>query len=289
MYPDAELVLEGIHAKIRMANEQIRDLCEEIRVFEEFQQNCVEHIAYEDRQEFVFTGDPKVPIEWSIRVGDIVHKLRSALDHLVTCLVLSNGNPTNSLSQKHQFPIFHSKSEYRKKVGDYLKGVDGTAETKIRSFQPFNPPKDNLSLWSLHCLNIIDKHRYIRIMNAYAFGPAALSLPKEPGRENDQYHILSNWDSRPPRGFEYLQNGMCLFRFNDSEPAFTKDDFSFQVSVLFDDAILAQGKPYISFVKKGLTQTYGEISTKGPRGSVRLVLENLYKFVSTLIQQVAPT
>lgn len=286
MNPDAKLVLEGVRAKVRMAHEQIHDLCEDIRVFEESQKQYVEHIAYEDRQEFVFTGDAKCPIEWSIRVGDIVHKLRSALDHLVTYLVLSNGNHTNFLSQRHQFPIFQSEPEYLKNVKEYLKGVDGTAETKIHSRQPFNAPVGNLSLWSLHCLNIVDKHRYIRIMNAYALGPPALSLPKESSLERDQYHILSNWD-HTPRGFEYLQNRLCLFRYNHSEPAFSKEDLNLQVVVLFDDAVLAQGTPYISFVKKGLTQTFSDIATTGPRGSVNLVLKNLHDRISTLVEELA--
>ena len=288
MNPDAELVLEGVRAKIRMADEQIRDLCEEIRAFEESQKQHVEHIAYQDRQEFVFAGDPKCPIEWSIRVGDIAYKLRSALDHLVTHLVLSNGNPISFLTRRHQFPIFQSSQEYLRNVRDYLKGVDGAAESKIHSFQPFNAPKDNLNLWSLHCLNIIDKHRYIRIMNAYAFGPPALTLPKGSSRGDGLNHIVKNLDANP-RGLEPLQNGLCLFRYSDPEPAFNKSDFSFQVSVLFDDAVLAQGKPFISLVQNGLSQTYSEIAEKGPRGSVKLVLENLSKIVSTLVEQVAPT
>ena len=286
MNPDAELVLEGVHTKIRMADEQIRDLCEETRVFKEFQKNCVEHIAYEDRQEFIFTGDPKIPIEWSIRVGDIVHKLRSALDHLVTYLVLSNGNPIGVHSRNNQFPIFQSKEKYLEQVEHNLKGVDDKARAKICAVQPFAAPEDNLSLWSLNCLNIIDKHRYIRIMNAYAFGPPALTLPKESGRELDLYHILRNWD-QTPRGFEYLQNGMCLFRYDALEPAFGKDDFSFQVAVLFDDAILAQEEPYVSLERKPIVKTYGDIANKGPRGSVNLVLENLHDRVSTLVEELA--
>ena len=167
--------------------------------------------------------------------------------------------------------------------------MDNTARAKIYALQPFAAPQDNLSLWSLNCLNIIDKHRYIRIMNAYAFGPPALSLPKESGREHDPYHILSNWDSSPPRGFEYLQNRMSLFRYNHSEPAFGKDNFSFQVVVLFDDAILAQEEPSISLERKQLLKTYDDIANKGPRGSVRLVLENLYDRVSTLVEDVSQT
>lgn len=285
---DAGLVLEGVHAKIKMADEQIHELCEEIRVFEESQQKCVEHIAYEDRQEFVFVGDAKCPIEWSVRVGDIVHKLRSALDHLVTYLVLSNGNSTDSLSQKHQFPIFRSKEKYHENVEEYLKGVDISARAKICALQPFSAPKDNLSLWSLHCLNIIDKHRYIRIMNAYAFGPPGISLSNGFSLENDLWHFLSNWD-RTSRGLEYLQKGLCLFRYRSLDPAFCKENLSLQVTVLFDDAVLAQEDPFVSFEKKPLSQTYSDIADKGPRGSVRLVLEGLHKCVLTSVQDLTRT
>ena len=290
MNSSAQMVLNGVHAKIRLAEVQIKDLCEEIEGFEDAQERCVKRIEYQGGQEFIYTGDPKCPIEWSIRVGDIVHKLRSALDHLVTYLVLSNDYPSSFLNRNHRFPIYRSRNSYCDHVDNDLRGVNEMGKTKIFELQPFNDFASNITLWSLHCLNIIDKHRHIRIVNAFTLGPPSISFPKERDGQVDLFHMAKNLDWTL-RGFEPLRSGGCLYRYNDLKPTFAADALDIQVEVLFDDMVLAQREPFISFDERAqpTSKTYSNIESMGPRGSVRLVLERLTKKVLHTVEDLAST
>jgi hypothetical protein len=49
------------------------------------------------------TSGTSPPVRWSVVVGEIIHDLRSALDHLVCQLAIAN---QNSATMGHQFPIF---------------------------------------------------------------------------------------------------------------------------------------------------------------------------------------
>ena len=61
--------------------------------FCEDMQKAIAHEVRKDADEqiWVFRGaTPNTSIEWSIRLGEILYNLRSALDHLVWQLVLTN-------------------------------------------------------------------------------------------------------------------------------------------------------------------------------------------------------
>jgi len=68
----------------------------------------------------VFVPKPRddPPIEYSLGVifGDVIHNLRSALDYIVTALV--KASPSATIGNKHQFPIFESRTGYEDRVGD---------------------------------------------------------------------------------------------------------------------------------------------------------------------------
>ena len=165
---------EGVYAKVTRAQEQLCRLSEDITVFCKSQQDLIAHeidIAG-GKQTWVFRGDtPKTPIEFSIRVGEIVHNLRSALDHLVWQLVLANGQVPGP---KNEFPIFRDSRPYDKGVKGRLNGVAPKAKSRIKSFQPFQKHGGTGSqLWTLNCLSNIDKHRHVNMAVLYSWAPFA--------------------------------------------------------------------------------------------------------------------
>ncbi len=100
-------------------------------------------------------------------VGDLIHNLRSALDYIVTGLVLASGA---TLTNRHEFPIFTDPADYAKKVGTTaaaksggpLAGVThGLAE--IKRLQPYHcqPQTDSDPLFCIQRLSNADKHREI--------------------------------------------------------------------------------------------------------------------------------
>jgi len=111
-----------------------------------------------------------VPPDASAIVGDLLHNLRSALDHLAFQLVVKGtegvGVPDG---RKHpfrhvQFPIFDSADEYAMRKLKCTKGMKGEAVAAIDEVMPYK--EGNERLWQLHRLNNIDKHRLLLLVAA---------------------------------------------------------------------------------------------------------------------------
>lgn len=124
--------------------------------------------------------EPKNP-EWGLLLGDMVHNLRSALDHLVWQLVILNGEKPR---RQNQFPIIGTENEYWKvpknrseSVRDrMLLGVSEPHRTFIDLVQPFNARSDpsGTALAVLSWISNADKHRVVH---------AGFVLTEEPSPE----------------------------------------------------------------------------------------------------------
>lgn len=97
-----------------------------------------------------------MPDDWGLSIGDIVHNLRSSLDLLISDLLLSNGKQPNKISA---FPISESKKVFLDRGIKKIEGIDQKAIEIILKIKPYKD--ENLPLWQLHRLDIIDKHRII--------------------------------------------------------------------------------------------------------------------------------
>jgi len=160
--------LEGIRAKLNRANEQIYSLNLEIASFLSDNYRIASHCNVESRQ-YIFTafGQPEVPPRFSVLIGEIVHNLRSCMDHLVTQLAVlgpGGGNP-NVL----EFPICRTPEKFEDscKRGK-IKGVPHIAATIIEELLPYrtSTPVDTSSLLILHDLDRSDKHRLLVVVVA---------------------------------------------------------------------------------------------------------------------------
>ncbi len=156
---------EGINAKIERARVELLSLESDITAV------CAHRrrqIIFEHSQPgpFVLDDHPRLPIDYSIRVGQIVYSLRSALDHLVWQLVLINGKKPGN---RNEFPIFDSEEKYQKESKNKLKGVSANRCELIRSIQPFSHcGKTGDHLWMLHSMCNIDKHRHLNVVATHS-------------------------------------------------------------------------------------------------------------------------
>jgi hypothetical protein len=98
-----------------------------------------------------------VPIEINAILGDAIHNLRSALDHLVCQLVEVNGGKAGTQTA---YPIYDTSKEYMSKSPRKIKGMSGAAAHFIDATEPY---KEGLGhdIWRLHRLDIVDKHRLL--------------------------------------------------------------------------------------------------------------------------------
>lgn len=106
------------------------------------------------------------PLRLGVILGDIVHDLRSALDHLVWQLVLAAGNDP----EREPWPMFVVCSQRAAwdKARDTRKGllraISAEAAARIRRVQPFVTHPSNPALAPLHRLHNLwnhDKHRLV--------------------------------------------------------------------------------------------------------------------------------
>ncbi len=101
-----------------------------------------------------------------------MHNLRASLDHVAWQLATKqSGTPSTGT----EFPIFRDSREYHARdrrrrptpwSGLYkVRGMAPAAQTLIESLQPYHTPKPDLTgLWVVHTLDIIGKHRVIKLV-----------------------------------------------------------------------------------------------------------------------------
>ncbi len=188
------------------------------------------HEVHEDaaEQAWVFRGEtPNVPIDWSVRLGEILYLLRSALDHLVCQLVRANGQEPG---RHNAFPIVRNEEAWRRRARSDLKGVSQADVNRIRRLQPIDGgiglSFDVSGLSRLHSLCNADKHRHLIL--------PFVSVDGFRGR-NSQPRFEGSSSSRPLQGRGHLgkiEEGSILLRLNDAGRNFKPD---FQISVRFEN------------------------------------------------------
>ncbi len=110
-------------------------------------------------------------VRWGVYIGDIVHNLRSALDHIAWQLAALEGPPPGQT----EFPIFADESRFRTidKKGDpgrrsglyKMVGIGDCGKALIEWAQPYHRRSEAKSapLWMLHELWNADKHRVLAV------------------------------------------------------------------------------------------------------------------------------
>jgi len=157
--------LGGVWAKIRRADAHLLDL---ERLDREVRRACEETISIEQDEasgHYVFRlGQlPAVPDEFGVILGDAVHNLRSALDHLANAIIVGQRMTPNDNTA---FPILTSaptrKGDGSPSFPNLNPKVDMAVRRMIDEVQPYKratPALHDLAI--LHALDITDKHRQL--------------------------------------------------------------------------------------------------------------------------------
>lgn len=108
--------------------------------------------------------DPVPTDPFSVIIGDVLHNLRSTLDHLAYALAVKHTNPIpDDIAKESEFPIFASNNVNA--ITRRIRGMDPNAQEVIKSLQPYHRGKDFAldPLWMLYELSNIDKHRLLLV------------------------------------------------------------------------------------------------------------------------------
>jgi hypothetical protein len=111
--------IHGIRLKIERAKKHIRDLDTAIQAFvlnKPYRLEVKPHPIAEIQHTTLYVAEIKpVPQEISLIVGDAIHNLRSALDHLAWQLVEAGGGTPD---RNTYFPICDSAQQYASAMGN---------------------------------------------------------------------------------------------------------------------------------------------------------------------------
>ncbi|MGD0050780.1 MAG: hypothetical protein ABSD03_03030 [Vulcanimicrobiaceae bacterium] len=118
----------------------------------------------------------QLPDHLALIVGDIVHNLRSSLDHLVCCLV-----PNGASDKDVQFPFTSSASTLEATIKSrHIDRAKPNAVDAIRGLKPYAGGNDPLN--GIQLLDNMDKHRLlIPVAGASGIKHAVFSASDNPG------------------------------------------------------------------------------------------------------------
>lgn len=175
--------------------------------------------------------DPPLPtLRLAVIAGDVLHCLRSALDHLAWALVLENdGVPSSDSHPKTQFPILSKPPvTIRAKEG----GITKAAETILAEVQPYSGGQDPTvhSLKILSRLSNVDKHRTLNFV-AIDFGRVVMKFSDGRTKFARRLHV---------------EEGRMIVWTLEEDPDFdpnVKVEAEFSPSIAFRDALEVGTEP----------------------------------------------
>jgi hypothetical protein len=167
-------------------------------------------------------GNTDVPLRFAVLAGEIIHHLRSSLDHLVYALVIQNGGtPTN----KNQFPICSTAENFAKecKRKKRIDGVSESAKRLIMAVQPYTTPTPGDTVLSiLNKYDIDDKHKLLPVVTTVVKNSEEIRIGTNPEiatavtRQNKTPTITGFGTPAPQK---ISKDGVEVFKIRLAEPA----------------------------------------------------------------------
>jgi hypothetical protein len=198
--------LDGARTKVVRASDHLETLDREAR---RFLDDYAHDLVIEEDPE---TGDQVIRVRYRRRVrpperldvivGDAVHNLRSALDHVIWQLAIIGRGP----GERNQFPVFDTPQQFKSRRNTYLKGVLTKHRTMLETYQPYKRWYGANALQLIVVLNDIDKHRLVHTVRPFALtGPDTLKV--------------TNVRKIDVTAHEYalLEDGAEVYRFSNAE------------------------------------------------------------------------
>ncbi len=195
---------------------------------------------------YYVTKVDEVPDEIALITGDIIQNLRSALDHLAYQLfTLGSGNGTGGYHI--YFPIAEDYAEYERQKSRKTTGMAQQAKDIIDTIKPYRGGND--TLWKIHKLNNIDKHRLLvtigSSMRSADLGAHAVEEMRRAFPElnvPDMHAFFS-----PACPYLSLKVGDALLTDTcDAEPI---PNMQFRIQVVIHEPGIAEGEPVLEMLQ----------------------------------------
>ncbi|HWR86800.1 MAG TPA: hypothetical protein VN277_00080 [Acidiferrobacterales bacterium] len=255
--------LKAIRVKVERAMEHFRELGTEVRTYLDANPYVLgtKRDAESKRLIYYLISVQPTPLRISAILGDTIHNLRGALDHLAYQLVWIG---TGALPSNHvYFPIADDATRYLKQRNEQMKGARAQALSAIDTLQPYRGGND--TLWKLHKLNNVDKHRVL-ITAGSAF--QSVNIGAHITRHLHE-QIAADSNHKQLAGFPtldlYIRPADRMFPlkagdelFIDAPDANVDKNLQFRFELAFSEPGVAMGEPIIETVQP-MVQTVDDI------------------------------
>jgi hypothetical protein len=154
----------GIEEKLNRADQNIVNLNFEI---ERFFQECKYPTLPKDDDEALLQAiqyhkELTIPPRFSVLIGEIIHHLRSCLDHIAWHF--SSADYRRDYPKRIAFPVFEDEPLDKDKLSSYARQVKGITNSSvldlIKALQPYNAPDPlDAPIFIIHHMDIVDKHK----------------------------------------------------------------------------------------------------------------------------------
>lgn len=220
--------LAGVVEKFNRAKEQFDEFRVELDAFLDaepepyFSRGEFDHDSWEWIERFQVRRE--FPLRLGVILGDCIHNLRSALDHLicqVTLLDLPDGASSDGVCDKTQFPIIcDGERKFEDRAKRMIPGLNADHRALVKHLQPYHAGNDahRHPLAVLASLSNADKHRLVNPTYSFMASDTRESLL---GFSNDQMSAAGIAETRIIESGERLQQDTpwLRFRFRSDAPA----------------------------------------------------------------------
>lgn len=254
--------LSKIQIKVERARKNFQGLYDEIQSFLSGQPYKIgtRRDPQTRRMIYYLLSVLNTPPSIAASTGDVIHNLRSALDHLAYQLV-AVGTGGKGPFRYVYFPISESAKKHKTEGLKKIPGMSLEAKNAISALRPYQGGND--VLWHIHCLDNIDKHRLlITVGSAYRSVNIGSLFKRSLKLEGDT--VFGNPDNIPMLDFA-LKPADRLFPlkagdevFMDLPDAEVDEHLKFQFGIAFGEPEVFDGKPLLETLEQ-MIKTVDEI------------------------------
>jgi hypothetical protein len=191
------------------------------------------------------------PTSLPLIVGDAIHNLRSALDHLAYHLVCAGNSCPGPFTHVY-FPIAENAAKYMTASPGKVKGIGKDAIKAIDAIEPYGGGSGEI-FWHLHTLDVSDKHRLLITVGAQ--NSSHSMAPSERAEIATGLFGLSANDPVPD-GRAFLTDSKIIhFPLKAGDKLHTvprdevEDDMHFAFEIAFGEPEIVKGKSVIVTLK----------------------------------------
>jgi len=238
--------LGSVDRKVEWAEQHIGDLEAQLRVFHRgkpYEFVTQQHPQKPQRSQLLLRIHKPIPHTFELRIGDVVHNLRSALDHLACLAVERNGAvvTTNTAFPICRDPGTPTPLALEALIRRQVRGASTSFMRQVLRLQPYEGGDDE-PLWCVNRLDIMDKHhQMIPALATYEY--VHLDLGAIAGTALGVGHLPGGVLSFPPTVRFPLNDGEVLFEATADEVAQAKPKFTIEVSL--GEPKVLEGKPVV--------------------------------------------